>query len=101
MAMFGNIYEGEGRRDADEPGALNSSDSDEENANAESSHGPKSTLTAVSVKPTAGVARGQMVVKPSLSSRQGRDRGSGPGVGRAGYHSSPHFCCASKHQLMM
>lgn len=82
--VYGNIYEGEGRRRAD-AGDLDTDSDDDARASALRAPEPKCTMTAVTVKPTAGVSKGQLVVKSVSGSSSGRDRvadrGGGGGIG--------------------
>ena len=83
--LYGGIYEGEGRRNADD-GDLNTDSEDEarERALAAPKSEQASTMTAVTVKPTAGVSRGQLVVNSSSSSRDRGGGGGGVGGGSSG-----------------
>ena len=80
--LYGNLYEGEGRRRADD-GNLDTDSEDEarELALATAPPPPASTITAVTVKPTVGVSRGQLVVKSTSSRDRGGGGASGPCAG--------------------
>lgn len=80
--LYGNIYEGAGRRK--EGAGVDDTDSEDE-ARELTLGAPesdvKSTITAVTVTPTAGVSRGQLVVKSSSIRNRGGGAASGPGAG--------------------